>query len=112
MQTINSVARAHEGKQPIELLDFVRGDVLARTKHVDEAIDAFQREIGNFPLERQAYASLAVLYFFAGRPDAARQTMESLVRVMPRRESSLFAADTFNSIGARSLAAQFRARAR
>lgn len=111
-QIIDSIARPEQRAQPIELVDFVRGDLLARTGHVDEAIAAFRREIGNFPLERQAYANLAALQFFAGRPDAARETMEALVRVMPTPETRRFAADTFESFGARSLAASFRARAR
>jgi tetratricopeptide (TPR) repeat protein len=109
MRIIDAVSNAHQ--QPIELLDFVRGDILARTRRNDEAIAAFQREIRNFPLERQAYANLAAVFFFAGKPDSARETMESFVRAAPRHESYLFAAETFDSIGARDLAASFRKRA-
>jgi arylsulfatase A-like enzyme len=108
MRIIETVSRAHQ--QPIEMLDFIRGDILARTRHNNDAIAAFQREIHNFPLERQAYASLAAVYFFSGRPDAAKQTMESLVSRMPQRDTYLFASETFDSVGADSLAAYFRKR--
>lgn len=109
MAIIDAVARANEGKQPLALVDFVRGDLLARTNHSEEAAVAFHREIENFPTERQAYANLAVLYFFGGRPAEARKTMEDLVRRNPGDGSNRFAAETFESIGARDLAAPFRA---
>jgi tetratricopeptide (TPR) repeat protein len=93
----------------VALVDFVRGDLLARTNRPEEAAAAFHREIENFPTERQAYANLAVLYFFGGRPAEARKTMEDLVRRNPGDGSNRFAAETFESIGARDLAAPFRA---
>jgi choline-sulfatase len=109
MTTNDAVARANEGKQPVALDDFVRGDLLARTNHPVEAEAAFHREIANFPTERQAYANLAVLYFFSGRPEEARRTMDELVKRMPGSESNRFAAETFEAIGAPKLAAPFRA---
>jgi arylsulfatase A-like enzyme/Tfp pilus assembly protein PilF len=109
---IDDVARAAEAGKPVPMLDFVRGDILARQQHFTEAAAAFQREIAHFPTERQPYGNLAVMYYFAGQPELARRTMESLIRAQPDRSSYAFAAETFDEIGASDLAKSFRARSK
>lgn len=108
MALIDEVERDTAGKQPVALADYVRGDILARTEHPDEAIAAFRREIANFPAEQQTYGNLTVLLVLTGRKDEARQTMLALQHAVPGPGSKRFAAETFDSIGARDLAAEFR----
>ncbi len=106
MQTMERV-----GTQQVPLADFARGDLLARTGRIEEAKAAFLRETMNFPGERQPYARLAVLYWVEGHRAEARQTLESLVRSNPNRETFLFAARTIGELGDRGAAAAWRARA-
>ena len=84
----------HEAKQPIALADFARGDILARTGHPEQAEIAFKREIELFPAETHAYANLAALFWFEGRRDEARQTINLMVQKNPRPDARAFAART------------------
>ncbi len=110
MQIVDEVSRAQNGKQPVEMLDAVRGDLLAMANRPDEAIEALRREIRNFPSETQPYGNLAVIYVLTGRTEEARQTMQALLRAVPTPESARFAVETFNGVGARGLAAEFERR--
>jgi len=96
---------------PLESLDFVRGDILARMERYDEAIAAFRREIQNFPQDRQTYANLYLVYRVTNRPDEARQTLEEMVRAIPNRSAYLFAARTVAALGEDKEAAMWRRRA-
>src|SRR5206468_8779956 len=111
MQIVQTLQSSHAGGQPVALADFVRGDILARTGHPDEARTAFMQEIRNFPAERQAYASLAALLWFSGRQADAKQTMELFMRANPGAASAAFAAKTFDDIGDHAAAAELRHRA-
>jgi len=97
MRILDALA-PHEAQQPIALADYVRGDLLARTGHPDQAEPAFRREIEHFPAELQAYANLTALLWFEGRRDEARQTMELMVRNNPRREARELAAKTIREL--------------
>lgn len=110
LRLLDEMAHEHAGKQPVALLDYVRGDLLARTNRVDEAIVAFRSEIRNFPAEQQTYGNLAVILYLSGRKEEARQTMEALLQAVPGRGSARFATETFDQIGARDLASEFRRR--
>jgi tetratricopeptide (TPR) repeat protein len=93
------------------LLNFARGDLLARTSRPAEAEAAFKEEIRLYPANRETYANLAVLYLFTARADAAEQTFVALTRAIPGRASYEFAARTFEEVGASREAARWRQRA-
>jgi arylsulfatase A-like enzyme/tetratricopeptide (TPR) repeat protein len=112
MQIIQTLQSEHAGGQPVALADFVRGDILARTGHPDEAKALFAQEIRNFPAERQAYASLTAVFWFSGQRAEALKTMEFFVHANPGPASSAFAAKTFDDLGDPGVAASFRSRAR
>jgi tetratricopeptide (TPR) repeat protein len=105
-------AEAEERKLgPVEALDFVRGDALARMQRYDEAIAAFRREIANFPKDRQAYASLYLVYMVTDHPAEARAALEALAAANPNRRALRFAAFTAETLGDRAVAAEWRRRA-
>lgn len=83
MRILDALA-PREATQPIGLADFVRGDLLARTGHPQEAEAAFRREIERFPAEVQAYANLSALLWFEGRRDEAKQMLALMVQKNPR----------------------------
>ena len=101
---------AARGYEPVAMLDFARGDALARLNRLDEAAQAFQREIRNFPHGRQAYANLTVVYAIQGQINEARRTMEAMITANPNAESYRVAAQTFEELGAPDEAARWRRR--
>jgi arylsulfatase A-like enzyme/predicted negative regulator of RcsB-dependent stress response len=84
----------------IPLLEYTRGDALARLERFDEAEAAFRREIRDFPEDREAWASLAVIQWLRGQRDASRATMEQYVRTNPSPDARAFAAKTFRELSA------------
>lgn len=96
--------------EPVPLLEFVRGDILARRNQFDAAIQAFNEEIRRYPRDRDAYASLAVVYLVTGRRSRANQTMERLVRANPSPSSYALAAQTFEQLGDQADAVAWRRR--
>ncbi len=105
-------AEAQERKLgPVEALEFVRGDALARMQRYDEAIAAFQREISIFPKDRQAYASLYLVYLLTNRPREAHAALEAMASANPNRRALLFAALTAETVGDRVAAQEWRQRA-
>ena len=101
---------ASRGYEPVAMLDFARGDALARLNRLDQAAEAFQREIRHFPHGRQAYANLTVVYAIQGKINEARRTMETMVTANPNAESYRVAAETFEELGAPDEAARWRRR--
>ena len=97
-------------EEPVPLLEFVRGDILARRNQFDGAIKAFNEEIRRYPRDRDAYASLAVVYLVSGRRSEANQTMERLVRANPSTSSYALAAQTFEQLHDEADAAAWRRR--
>ncbi|HEX6083791.1 MAG TPA: sulfatase-like hydrolase/transferase [Thermoanaerobaculia bacterium] len=83
----------------IPLLEYTRGDALARLERFDDAEAAFRREIRDFPEDREAWASLAVIQWLRGQRDASRTTMEQYVRANPGPDARAFAAKTFRELG-------------
>jgi predicted negative regulator of RcsB-dependent stress response len=69
-QTAEEAARKSLG--PIDNLDYVRGDILARMNRFDDAIAALGREIDPFPHKRQPYANLALVHALQGKPAEAQ----------------------------------------
>jgi tetratricopeptide (TPR) repeat protein len=99
------------GVRTVPLLEFVRGDALARSGDLAAAEAAFRKAIGQFPGDREAYASLAAVYLMQGKRAEAREAMEQLTGERPSRETFLFAAQTFRSLGDAALARSFESRA-
>lgn len=95
-QVEQEAERRHLGN--VETLYFVKGDAYARMQRFDEAIAAFQREIQAFPLDKQTYASLYVVYMLTGRPAEANQTLEAMATANPSRRTYLFAAHTLEAV--------------
>ena len=114
LATLEQVRRevAEKKLEPLPLLDFARGDLLARMNRPDEAEQAFLAEIRNFPHEREPYASLTILHAVRGDGARARATMQAMVQANPSSESYRYAADVFKELGASSLEREFRAKAR
>lgn len=107
-QTLEEIRRLNEEVPP--LLYFVRGDVLARRNEFEPAIAAFNEEIRRYPRDRDAYASLAVVYLVMARRSEANQTMERLVRANPSPSSYALAARTFDQLRDSADAAAWRRR--
>lgn len=84
---------------PVALLDFVRGDILARMGRVADARAAFEEEIAHFPHDREAYASLAVLQWLEGDRAASNRTMQRLILAIPGHETYAFISQTYRQIG-------------
>ena len=96
----------------IPLLEYTRGDALARLERFDEAQESLRREVRDFPDDREAWASLAVIDWVRGNPEAARATMEQYVRANPSAEAHAFAASTFRELGDEATARRFAVRMR
>lgn len=93
---------------PVPLLEFARGDALARIDRIPEAEAAFQREIRNFPSDHHAYASLTVLYLLQEREREAVALMQTMVKRTPTGDAYALATRTFEELGRPALARQFR----
>jgi arylsulfatase A-like enzyme/tetratricopeptide (TPR) repeat protein len=107
-QAVAEVHDAHADVPP--LLYFVSGDILARRNEFDAAIAAFNEEIRRFPHDRDAYATLAIVYLVTGRRSEANRTMERLVRANPSPSSYELAAQTFADLRDSEDAAAWRRR--
>jgi tetratricopeptide (TPR) repeat protein len=96
---------------PVQSFEYTRGDILARMNRYDDAIAAFKRETELFPRNRQAYANLYLVYLLLNREGEASQTLESMVRAIPSRDTMLFAAKTAQTLGQSATAADWKRRA-
>ncbi|HEY6553238.1 MAG TPA: sulfatase-like hydrolase/transferase [Vicinamibacteria bacterium] len=83
------------GAPPVPGLSFVRGDALARLNRLAEAELALREEVGRFPGEARAYASLALVVALLGRPEEAPGILEAMQRARPGPESTRLAARAF-----------------
>jgi arylsulfatase A-like enzyme/tetratricopeptide (TPR) repeat protein len=88
-----------EAAYPVETLDAVRGDALARLQRFPEAIEAFRRSIDAFPNERSAYSRLAIVYALTGRPDESRAVLAEMVRKIPTPGAKRLAEKTRRELG-------------
>ncbi|HEY2090883.1 MAG TPA: sulfatase-like hydrolase/transferase [Thermoanaerobaculia bacterium] len=96
-----------ENAPPVEGLQYVRGDALARLRRYPEAAEAFRAEIALFPHDLEPYSGLAVVTGLMGDLDGARRTMASMVRANPNKIAREYAAHILESLGDRAGAAQF-----
>lgn len=96
----------------LALLQWYRGDSLARLDRHVEALEAFEAAIVEEPLEVRAYTSLATLQRATNRREDAAATVERLVRAVPTPEGYATAVRLSTVLGNRGRAAALRAEAR
>ena len=63
---------------------FLRGVILTEVRRTDDAIDAFQHLVEDFPELPEPYNNLAVIYAQRGEYGRAREALETAVRNNPR----------------------------
>jgi uncharacterized protein HemY len=98
-------------RPPVESLEFLRGDALARLGRASEAEQALREEIRRFPTMARAYASLAFLCATQRRFAEIEPLLEAMAAADPRRETLLLAADTAERLGDTQGARAWRRRA-
>jgi arylsulfatase A-like enzyme/Flp pilus assembly protein TadD len=104
--------RDASGGEPVEGLEYLRGDALARLDRRAEAEQAFREEIRLFPRNTTAYARLAIVLALEHRTiGEVRQLFETMAAANPGRDSARLAAKTLESLGDHEAAAVWRRRA-
>lgn len=83
---------------PVESLEYLRGDILARLERFDEAIAAFRAEIAAFPQNRRPYIGLATVHRVRGDLRASRAAIGEMVAAIPGPESRRTAAVTLRRL--------------
>jgi len=108
----DAAAEAERRKSgPVESLYYVVGDALARMQQYGPAEQALRREIGIFPQNRPAYASLYLVCMLTNRPAEAGAALDAMVKANPTRGTALFAAETAAAMDDARTAAMWRKRA-
>ncbi|MFI5180459.1 MAG: sulfatase-like hydrolase/transferase [Thermoanaerobaculia bacterium] len=97
--------------EPIESLDFLRGEVFARMNRPEEAEKEFKAELRAFPQNPDAQASLALLYAAWGRKADARHVLKEFLAGDPSANLLLTAAQVSTILGDAAEAADYRRRA-
>ena len=101
MRVVEDVGRraAERREPPPEGLLFVRGDIMARSERLDEAIASFEKEIELYPHNLQAYANLAVVTLLRGDQSRIRDIMYRMVQANQSDRARRFAAHTLRQLG-------------
>ena len=86
-------------RDPAPMLNFFRGDTLARMGRADEAEQAFRTEILHHPTEPQPYKNLILLYATEGKNAEATQLIFSLEKAAPTPPSYIAISETLKVIG-------------
>ncbi|MDQ6800294.1 MAG: sulfatase-like hydrolase/transferase [Acidobacteriota bacterium] len=92
------------------MLNFFRGDALARLGRADEAEQAFRTEIEKYPSEPRPYKNLILLYATEGKNTEATQLIFSLEKAAPTPPSYVAISETLKIIGDRNGARFWAAR--
>ena len=92
------------------MLNFFRGDTLARLGRPDEAEQAFRAEIEKYPTEPRPYKNLILLYATEGKNSEATQLIFSLEKAAPTPPSYVAISETLKIIGDRNGARFWAAR--
>ena len=107
-----AAVRAVDRKEaPIEALELLRGDSLARLGRHEEARGAFEAEIEWFPRRLESYSRLAVLLAVEGRRDESLGVLERMVHTIGSPAAYGAAARTAATLGFEREAAGWRERA-
>ncbi len=94
---------------PVQGLEAMRGDLLAKAGRYADAEGAFRAEIAAFPKGTRAYANLAAVMTLAGRPRTdVRATVAAMVAASPDGETRRLAAETLAFLGDAEGAAAWR----
>ncbi len=104
--------RGSESAVPLQNLQFLRGDCLARLGRERESEAAFQEEIRMFPSNAAPRAALAMLYASQGRESEARRALSDLVGQLHTPEAYFTASRTYEILGDPASAGQLRAEAK
>ena len=111
LERLEAVRRGSASLGPVPWLEFVRGDVLARLGHHEQAEAALRAEIHAFPNHARAYASLAIVTALRGGPLAeSRRLLVEMSRAAPGPGSAELAARALVFIGDEEGAAGWRRR--
>jgi arylsulfatase A-like enzyme/Tfp pilus assembly protein PilF len=97
-------------RHPTPLLNFFRGDALARLGRAEEAEAAFRTEIEKYPAEPRPYKNLILLYATEGKTAEATQLIFSLEKAAPTPPSYVAISETLKIIGDRNGARFWAAR--
>jgi arylsulfatase A-like enzyme/Flp pilus assembly protein TadD len=103
--------RALETAVPLQNLQFLRGDCLARLGRLTEAETAFQEEVRLFPANAAPRAALAMVYASQGREAEARKALTDLVQ-LGTPEAYFTASRTYEVLGDSASAGQLRSEAK
>jgi arylsulfatase A-like enzyme/Flp pilus assembly protein TadD len=107
---IDLAARPGSGDTtPLQNLNYLRGDSLARLGREAEAESAFLQEIRDFPANASPRAALAFLYASEGREADARKALADLVRDLNTPEAYFSAIKTYEILGDPQAAAGLKA---
>jgi tetratricopeptide (TPR) repeat protein len=106
-------AGASSGQTLPRNFEFLRGDALARSTRLSEAVTAFRNEVRAYPANSQAYARLAIVLALEHRTRGEMASLlESMYRANPSPATAALAAKTLESMGDRAGAARWAGRGR
>lgn len=106
---IELAARPRPGENlPLQNLNFLKGDSLARLGREAEAEQAFLLEIHEFPASISPRTALAMLYASQGREAEARNTLSGLVREVNTADAYFGAIRTYEILGDTKTAGQLK----
>jgi Flp pilus assembly protein TadD len=103
--------RGSETVVPLQNLQHLRGDCLARLGRLTEAEAAFREEVRLFPANPAPRAALAMLYASQGREAEARQALADLV-ALRTPEAYFVASRTLEVLGDRASAEELKLEAK
>ncbi len=113
LSELDLAARPQAGEPlPLQNLNYLRGDSLARLGREQEAEQAFLAEIREFPANTSSRAALAMLYASQGREAEARKALSDLVRDVHTPDAYFAAVKTYEILGDPTSAAEVRAELR
>jgi arylsulfatase A-like enzyme/Flp pilus assembly protein TadD len=104
--------RRGEVAPPLQNLNFLRGDCLARLGREAEAEAAFREEIRDFPGNPAPRTAIALLFASQGREEEARKALSDLVAAVRTSEAYFAAIKTYEILGDPRSAAELKAEAR
>jgi choline-sulfatase len=102
---------ATAGHPPVQRLEYLRGDALARQGRSPEAEAAFREEIQRFPANARAYQGLIFLLASQQRFNEIDPIIQAMTAASPTRDTYLLAAETVERLGDEQGARVWRQRA-